>query len=95
MPIGHEAGGHVEGERLLDLVQQVERVAAFASRSLTKVKIGRSRSRPTSKSLRVCSSMPLGAIGGGVEHHHRTVDCGQRAVGVLAEIFGGPACRAG
>jgi hypothetical protein len=50
---------------------------------LTKVKIGTSHSRQTSKSLRVCSRSPLGA---GVEHNDRAVDRGQGAVGVLAEI---------
>jgi hypothetical protein len=45
--------------------------------------IGTSRNRQTSKSLRVCSSIPFG----GVEHHYGTVDRGQRAVGVLAEIL--------
>jgi hypothetical protein len=49
--------------------------------------IGTSRNRQTSKSLRVCSSMPPRRHWGGVEHHHRTVDRGQGAVGVLAEIL--------
>src|SRR4029077_4777984 len=54
---------------------------------LTKVMIGTSRSRQTSKSLRVCSSMPPLRHWGGVEHHRGTVDRGQGAVGVLAEIL--------
>jgi hypothetical protein len=47
--------------------------------------VGMPRSRQTSKSLRVCSSMRLSAIGGGVQYRYRAVDRGQRAVGVLAE----------
>ena len=83
MPIGQLAGVDVERQGLLDLVDQVERVAASRSILLTKVMIGTSRSRHTSNSLRVCSSMPLR----GVDHHDRAVDRGQRAVGVLAEIL--------
>jgi hypothetical protein len=41
--------------------------------------IGTSRSRHTSKSFLVCSSMPLWRHWGGVGHHHGTVDRGQRA----------------
>ena len=53
----------------------------------TKVMIGTSRNRQTSKSLRVCSSMPPWRHWGGVEHHDGAVDRGQGAVGVLAEIL--------
>jgi len=53
---------------------------------LTKVMIGTSHNRQTSKSFLVCSSMPPSSFGGSVEHHHRAVDRSQGAVGVLAEI---------
>jgi hypothetical protein len=57
---------------VLDLVQQVERVAALAVElvvsslkswwpGVSRVMIGTSRSRQTSKSLRVYSSIPLAA----------------------------------
>jgi hypothetical protein len=47
-----------------------------------------SRCRQTTKSLRGCAPRcRFSVIGGGVEHHHRAVDRGQGAVGVLAEIL--------
>ena len=45
------------------------------------VKIGTPRCRQTSKSLRVCASMPFG----GVDHHHHRIDGGQDAVGVFGK----------
>ena len=47
------------------------------------VKIGTPRWRQTSKSLRVCGSMPLA----GVDHHHHRIDRGQHAIGVLGKIL--------
>ena len=54
---------------------------------LTKVMIGTSRSRQTLEELAgLLLDAPLVPLGG-VEHHHRAVDRGQRAVGDLAEIL--------
>ena len=58
-----------------DLAEQVVRVAALAIHLLMNVVIGTSRRRHTSNSLRVCASMPCC-----VDHHHRRVDGGQRAM---------------
>ena len=44
---------------MLDLVEQLERLAAGRSILLMKVKIGMPRMRQTSKSLLVCGSTPL------------------------------------
>ena len=52
-------GRDVELQLLLDLVDDLEGVAASRSILLQKVRIGRSRSRQTSKSLRVWLSTPL------------------------------------
>jgi coenzyme F420-reducing hydrogenase alpha subunit len=59
--------GDVERERLLDLVQQVERVAVFAGELVDKVMIGTSRRRHTSNSFLLCSSVPPCCLWGGVE----------------------------
>jgi hypothetical protein len=53
---------HVECKALLDLVDEVERVAALSVELVDKGDDrGTSRGRQTSKSLRACSSMPLAA----------------------------------
>ncbi len=75
--------GHVERQRLLDLVQQVERVAAFAVELIDK---GDDRHVAQPADLEELAGLLLDALGG-VEHHHGAVDRGQRAVGVLAEIL--------
>jgi hypothetical protein len=51
--------GHVDGEVFLDLVDDLERVAASRSILLQKVRIGRSRRRQTSNSFWVWLSTPL------------------------------------
>jgi hypothetical protein len=61
-------------------------ISSSRSNLSTKMTIGTSRSRQTSESFLVCSSTPPWRHWGGVEHHHRAVDRGQGAVGVLAEI---------
>ncbi len=66
-----------------DLVQQLERVAGLSVILLMKVTIGMSRRRQISNSLRVRA---LDAHGG-VDHHHRRVHSGQRAVGVFGEVL--------
>jgi hypothetical protein len=65
MPIGQEAG--VTSSASACSISSNRSNGSRASRSslLTKVMIGTSRSRQTSKSLRVCPSMPLGGFGGG------------------------------
>jgi hypothetical protein len=70
-------------EGLLNLVQ---RVAALAVERVDKGDDRRIAQSQTSKSLRVCSSMPPWRLWGGVEHLHRVVDRGQGAEGVLAKI---------
>ena len=70
------------GNFRITIIGRSNRSRASRSSLLTKVMIGTSRSRQTSKSLRVCASMR-----GRVEHHDRAIGRGQRAVGVLAEIL--------
>src|SRR6266478_9528418 len=87
MPIGQEA--EVTSSASACSISSNRSNGSRPSRSslLTMVMIGTSRSRQTSKSLQVCSSMPPWRHWGGVEHHHRAVDRGQGAAGVLAEIL--------
>jgi hypothetical protein len=87
MPIGQDAG--VTSSARVCSISSNRSNGSRPSRSslLTKVKIGTSRSRQTSKSLRVCSSTPPRRHWGGVEHHRSAVDRGQGAIGVLAEIL--------
>src|SRR6516164_9293448 len=75
--------GHVEREALLDLVQQVERVAGLA---IELVDESDDRHVAQAAHLEELAGLLLDALGG-VEHHDRTIDGGQRAVGVLAEIL--------
>jgi hypothetical protein len=96
MPIGQEAG--VTSSASDCSISSSRSNGSRPSRSslLTKVMIGTSRNRQTSKSLRVCSSIPLGAIGAASSGplpnppkragEGRVGDRGQGAVGVLAEI---------
>src|SRR5260370_14098073 len=86
MPIGQEAGVTSSASDCSISSNRSNGSRPSRSSLLTKVMIGTSRNRQTSKSLRVCSSMPPWYLWGGVEHHHRAVDRGQGAVGVLAEI---------
>jgi hypothetical protein len=74
--------GHVERQRLLDLVQQVERVACLAV-ELVDESDDRHVAQPAD--LEALPGLVLGALGG-LQHHHGAVDRGQGAVGVLAEI---------
>ena len=60
-------------EELLDLVDEGRTGRALAVEIVDKSDDHQSRSRQTSSSVRVCSSMPPCATGGNVEHHHRTV----------------------
>jgi hypothetical protein len=87
MPIGEEAGVTFSASACSISSNRSNGSRPSRSSLLTKVTIGTSRSRQTSKSLRVCSSMLPWRHWDGVEHHHRTVDRGQCAVGILAEIL--------
>ena len=73
----------VELQALLDLVQQVERVAPLAVHLVDE---GDDRDVAQPADLEQLAGLRLDALGG-VEHHHRRVDRGQRAVGVLAEVL--------
>ena len=86
---GHRRG--VERQRLLDLVEQIERVAALAVHLVDE---GDDRDVAQPADLEQLAGPRLDALGG-VDHHDRGVDRGQRAIGVLARSPRGPACRAG
>ena len=86
---GHRRG--VEGERLLDLVEQVERIAALA---IHLVDEGDDRDVAQPAHLEQLAGPRLDALRR-VDHHHGGIDRGQRAVGVLARSPRGRACRAG
>src|SRR3984893_5938954 len=88
MPIGQEAGVTSSANDCSISSNRSNGSRLSRSSLLTKVKIGTSRSRQTSKSLRVCSSIPpLAPLGAASSDHHRAVDRGQGAVGVLVEIL--------
>jgi hypothetical protein len=73
----------VEGERLLDLVEKVERLAGFA---VELVDEGDDRDVAHATDL----EQLLGArfdTACGVDHHDGGVDGGQRAIGVVGEVF--------
>src|SRR5205814_4305964 len=73
----------IERQILLDLVDQVERVAALTVELVDK---GDNRYIPQAADLEQFSRLLLGAARR-VEHHDGTVDRGQRPVGVLAKIL--------
>ena len=73
----------VERERLLDLVEQIERIAALA---VELVDEGDDRDVAQPADLEQLAGARLDALGG-VDHHHRRIDRGQRAVGVLGEVL--------
>ena len=83
MPTGQVIGA--QSILSTDSISSSSAIGARTSRSslFTKVMIGVARSRHTSSSLIVCASTPFG----GVDHHHRRVDRGQHAVGVLGKIL--------
>ncbi len=78
---GHRRG--VERQRLLDLVEQFERVAALA---IHLVDEGDDRDVAQPADLEQLAGARLDALGG-VDHHHRRVDRGERAVGVLGKVL--------
>jgi hypothetical protein len=72
-------GGHVECQALLDLVQEVERVAPLAVELVDK---GQDRHVAQPADLEELAGLlrdaPLGTFGAGVQYHHRAVDRGVR-----------------
>ena len=73
----------VERQRLLDLVEQVERIAALAVHLVDE---GDDRDVAQPADLEQLAGARLDALGG-VDHHDGGVDRGQRAVGVLGEVL--------
>ena len=78
---GHRRG--VERQRLLDLVEDLERVAALAVHLVDE---GDDRNVAQPADLEQLAGARLDALGG-VDHHHRGVDGGERAVGVFREVL--------
>src|SRR5262249_30393432 len=74
---------HIEGQRLLNLVDQVKRVTAFAIQLIDESDY-RHVAQPAN--LKQFARLFLDAASG-IEHHHRAVDRGQGTVSVLAEIL--------
>ena len=73
----------VNAEHALDLVEQVERIAA---RQVELVDEGQHRQAPQLADLEQLARLRLDALGR-VDHHHDAVDREQRAVGVFAEVL--------
>ena len=73
----------VERQRLLDLVEEVERIARLAVHLVDE---GDDRDVAQAADLEQFSRARLDALGR-VDHHDRRVDGGQRAVGVLGEVL--------
>ena len=67
---------------MLDFVQEVERLAVFAVELVDK---GDDRHVAQAADLEELAGLLLNALDG-VQEHHRAVDRGQDAIGVLAEI---------
>ena len=73
----------VERQRLLDLVDEVERVAALAVHLVDE---GNDRDVAQPADLEQLARSRLDALGG-VDHHHRRVDRRERAIGVFGKVF--------
>ena len=73
----------IQRQRRGHLVQQGERVLALAVHLVDE---GEDRDVAQAADLEQLAGARLDALGG-VDHHHRGVDRGQRAVGVLGEIL--------
>ena len=82
-PTGQVSGRGIERERLLDLVEQVERIAALA---VELVDEGDDRDVAQPADLEQLARLRLDALGG-VDHHHGRVDRGQGPVGILREVL--------
>jgi hypothetical protein len=73
----------IERERVLDLVEQLERIAAL---TVHLVDEGQDRDVAQAAHLEQLSGAWLDTLGG-VDHHHGGIDRGQRPVGVLGEVL--------
>ena len=78
---GHRRG--IERQRLFDLVEQLERIAALA---IHLVDEGDDRNVAQAADLEKLACARLDALGG-VDHHDRRVDRRQRAIGVFGEVL--------
>ena len=78
---GHRRG--VERQRLFDLIEQIEGVAALAVHLVDE---GDDGNVAQTAHLEQFSRPRLDALGG-VDHHHGGVDRGQRAIGVFGKIL--------
>ena len=73
----------VERQRLLDLVEEIERIARLAVHLVDE---GDDRDVAQPADLEQFARARLDALGG-VDHHHGRVDGGERAVGVLGKVL--------
>ena len=78
---GHRRG--VERQRLFDLVQQFERIAALAVHLVDE---GDDRNVAQPAHLEQLSRPRLDTLGG-VDHHDRGIDCRERAIGVFGKVL--------
>ena len=78
---GHRRG--IERQRLLDLVEQIERIAALAVHLVDE---GDDRNVAQPADLEQLAGARLDALGG-VDHHHRGIDRRQRAIGVFGKVL--------
>ena len=69
--------------RLLDLIEKIER---FARLAVHLVDEGHDRNVAQAADLEELARACLDALGG-VDHHHRRINSGERAVGVLGKVF--------
>ena len=74
---------HVQRQALLDFVDQIQRLAPLAVQLVDE---GDDRHVAQAADFEQFAGLLLDPLGG-IDHHHRRVDGGQRAVGILAEIF--------
>ena len=80
---GPRRRGGAEADLRLDLVEQLQRIAA---RAVELVQEGEHGQVAAAAHLEQLQRLRLDALGG-VEHHHDGVDGGEHAVGVLAEVL--------
>ena len=73
----------VERQRLLDLIDEVERIARLAVHLVDE---GHDRDVAQPANLEQFAGARLDALGG-VDHHHRRIDGSERAVGVLGKVL--------
>ena len=73
----------VERQRLLDFVDEIERIARLAVHLVDE---GDDRNVAQPADLEELAGARLDALGG-VDHHHRRIDGGQRAIGVLGKVL--------